>query len=71
MGFFMPFLAGATVVHLRTLRPEFIRDAFPPPKTTTRSGVMERYRTVLLHDRVGRLVGFQEFEHLTGQRRDL
>jgi long-chain acyl-CoA synthetase len=28
MGFFMPFLAGATVVHLRTLRPEFIRDAF-------------------------------------------
>lgn len=28
MGFFMPFLAGATVVHLRTLRPEFIREAF-------------------------------------------
>jgi len=45
-----------------------IRDAFPPPKTTTRSGVMERYRTVLLHDRVGRLVGFQEFEHLTFPR---
>ena len=29
---------------------------------------MERYRTVQLHDRVGRLVGFQEFEHLTFPR---
>jgi long-chain acyl-CoA synthetase len=29
MGFFLPFTAGATVVHLRTLRPEFVRDAFP------------------------------------------
>jgi long-chain acyl-CoA synthetase len=28
MGFLMPFTCGATVVHLRTLRPEFVRDAF-------------------------------------------
>ncbi len=28
MGFFLPFTCGATVVHLRTLRPEFVRDAF-------------------------------------------
>ena len=27
-GFVMPFTGGGTVVHLRTLRPEFIRDAF-------------------------------------------
>lgn len=28
IGFVGPFVCGATVVHLRTLRPEFIRDAF-------------------------------------------
>ena len=28
VGFFGPFTCGATVVHLRTLRPEYIRDAF-------------------------------------------
>jgi long-chain acyl-CoA synthetase len=28
VGFFGPFTCGATVVHLRTLRPEFVRDAF-------------------------------------------
>jgi len=27
-GFIMPFTGGGTVVHLRTLRPEYIRDAF-------------------------------------------
>ena len=27
-GFLMPFTGGGTVVHLRTLRPEYIRDAF-------------------------------------------
>jgi isocitrate dehydrogenase kinase/phosphatase len=45
-----------------------IKDAFPPQKNTTRARVMERYGTVRLHDRVGRLVGFQEFEHLTFPR---
>ncbi|HTM38701.1 MAG TPA: AMP-binding protein [Terriglobales bacterium] len=28
VGFIGPFLCGACVVHLRTLRPEFVRDAF-------------------------------------------
>jgi isocitrate dehydrogenase kinase/phosphatase len=45
-----------------------IKDAFPPQKNTTRERVMERYGTVRVHDRVGRLVGFQEFEHLTFPR---
>src|SRR5215831_11877383 len=34
VGFFGPFTCGATVVHLRTLRPEFIREAFPKYKIT-------------------------------------
>jgi long-chain acyl-CoA synthetase len=33
-GFIMPFTGGGTVVHLRTLRPEYIRDAFPRYKIT-------------------------------------
>jgi isocitrate dehydrogenase kinase/phosphatase len=41
-----------------------IRDTFPASKATTRRRVMERYRQVMVHDRVGRLVDFQEFEHL-------
>lgn len=45
-----------------------IRDRFPPQKTTTREMVMEKYRQVLQQDRVGRLVDFQEFEHLTFPR---
>ena len=44
---------------------KIIKDDFPSQKNTTRERVMEKYRTVELHDRVGRLVGFQEFEHLT------
>ena len=28
VGFFGPFVCGASVVHLRTMRPEFVRDAF-------------------------------------------
>jgi len=34
VGFIGPFTCGACVVHLRTLRPEFIRDAFPRYKIT-------------------------------------
>jgi long-chain acyl-CoA synthetase len=34
VGFFGPFICGATVVHLRTIRPEFVRDAFPKYKIT-------------------------------------
>ena len=29
VGFIGPYVCGATVVHLRTLRPEFIKEAFP------------------------------------------
>jgi long-chain acyl-CoA synthetase len=34
VGFFGPFICGATVVHLRTLRPGFVREAFPKYKIT-------------------------------------
>ena len=34
VGFIGPFLCGATVVHLRTLRPEFIRAAFTKYRIT-------------------------------------
>ncbi len=34
VGFIGPFTCGATVVHLRTLRPEYVRDAFPRYKIT-------------------------------------
>jgi long-chain acyl-CoA synthetase len=33
-GFLMPFTGGGAVIHLRTLRPEFIRDAFVRYKIT-------------------------------------
>lgn len=42
-----------------------IRDRFAYPKTTTREDVMRRYSLVFKHDRAGRLVEAQEFEHLT------
>ena len=32
VGFFGPFICGAAVVHLRTLRPEYVREAFPKYK---------------------------------------
>lgn len=34
VGYIGPFVCGATVVHLRTLRPEFVREAFPKYKIT-------------------------------------
>ena len=34
VGFIGPFICGATVVHLRTLRPEFVREAFAKYKIT-------------------------------------
>lgn len=45
-----------------------IRDRFDYPKTATRADVMDRYRLVFEHDRAGRLVGTQEFEHVTFDR---
>jgi isocitrate dehydrogenase kinase/phosphatase len=41
-----------------------IKDHFPAPKRTSRSDVRARYRLVFRHDRAGRLVDAQEFEHL-------
>lgn len=41
-----------------------IRDRFQEPKTSTRQDVMDRYQLVFKHDRAGRLVDAQEFEHL-------
>ena len=41
-----------------------IRDRFPASKQTTRRRIREHYRQVLLQDRAGRLVDFQEYEHL-------
>ena len=45
-----------------------IRDRFPFIKPTTAKGVMENYRLVFRHDRAGRLVEAQEFEHLQFDR---
>jgi isocitrate dehydrogenase kinase/phosphatase len=42
-----------------------IKDEFLPPKQTTRREVMDKYRHVFRHDRAGRLVDAQEFEHLS------
>lgn len=41
-----------------------IRDRFGEPKKLTRDHVRNRYRLVFHHDRAGRLVDAQEFEHL-------
>lgn len=41
-----------------------IRDVFPPPKRTTRGRIMEKYRLVFRHDRAGRLIDAQDFQHL-------
>ncbi len=41
-----------------------IRDRFDYPKTVTHEEVRGKYRLVFRHDRAGRLVDAQEFEHL-------
>jgi len=43
---------------------KIIKDEFGYPKRTTREAVMEKYHLVFKHDRAGRLVDAQEFEHL-------
>jgi isocitrate dehydrogenase kinase/phosphatase len=45
-----------------------MRDNFGPPKQVTRDHVRSRYKLVFRHDRAGRLVDAQEFEHLTFDR---
>lgn len=47
---------------------KIIRDRFEYPKSTTREEVMGKYRLVFEHDRAGRLVDAQEFEHLVFAR---
>src|SRR5262245_1601379 len=48
---------------------KIIRDRFAAPKTNKRADVERRYRIVFQHDRAGRLIEAQEFEHLTFERR--
>jgi isocitrate dehydrogenase kinase/phosphatase len=43
---------------------KIIKDRFAQPKRTTRQTVLDKYRLVFKHDRAGRLVDAQEFEHL-------
>jgi isocitrate dehydrogenase kinase/phosphatase len=45
-----------------------IKDHFAYPKHTTRNEVMDKYDLVFKHDRAGRLVDAQEFEHLKFSR---
>ena len=45
-----------------------IKDRFAYPKTSSRRDVMDKYRMVFRHDRAGRLVDAQEFEHLEFER---
>jgi isocitrate dehydrogenase kinase/phosphatase len=45
-----------------------IRDRFPAIKPVTAASVRQKYRLVFRHDRAGRLVEAQEFEHLEFDR---
>jgi isocitrate dehydrogenase kinase/phosphatase len=45
-----------------------IRDRFALPKSTTQQAVREKYDLVFTHDRAGRLLDAQEFEHLKFKR---
>lgn len=48
---------------------KLIRDRFGAPKKNDRAHVLDRYRLVFEHDRAGRLIEAQEFDHLTFERR--
>jgi isocitrate dehydrogenase kinase/phosphatase len=45
-----------------------IKDRFGPSKSMSREEVREKYRLVYLHDRAGRLIDVQEYEHLELER---
>ncbi len=47
---------------------KIIRDRFPAIKPVTPEGIRDKYRLVFHHDRAGRLVEAQEFEHLRFDR---
>jgi long-chain acyl-CoA synthetase len=70
VGFIGPFTCGAAVVHLRTLRPEYVREAFPRYKITYMSlvpmvlknlekGLRARFDELPAHKRfvLNRLIG--------------
>jgi isocitrate dehydrogenase kinase/phosphatase len=42
-----------------------IRDRFAFPKSTSRAEIIQKYQLVFRHDRAGRLVDAQEYEHLS------
>ncbi len=48
---------------------KLIRDRFDPPKDTSREKIRGRYDLVFHHDRAGRLIDAQEFEHLAFDKR--
>ncbi|MCG3140491.1 MAG: Isocitrate dehydrogenase kinase/phosphatase [Anaerolineae bacterium] len=58
------------VFHLPSYEAVFkiIKDNFDEPKKTTRAQVKAKYNLVFRHDRAGRLVDAQEFEHLAFDR---
>lgn len=47
---------------------KIIKDTFVYPKTTTRQEVIEKYALVFKHDKAGRLIDAQEYEHLEFER---
>ncbi len=47
---------------------KIIKDTFAYPKATSRQDVMEKYALVFKHDRAGRLIDAQEYEHLEFER---
>jgi isocitrate dehydrogenase kinase/phosphatase len=47
---------------------KIIKDTFAYPKTATRQEVMEKYALVFKHDKAGRLIDAQEYEHLEFER---
>jgi len=82
VGFIGPFVCGAAVVHLRTLRPEYIRDAFSRYKITYMSlvpmvlknlekGLRARFAELPAHRRwmLDQLIGLNKL--LTGSRPNL
>jgi long-chain acyl-CoA synthetase len=82
VGFIGPFTCGAAVVHLRTLRPEYVREAFPRYKITYMSlvpmvlknlekGLRTRFAELPGHRRwlLDRLIGINK--RFTGKRPNL
>ncbi|MBI2956916.1 MAG: AMP-binding protein [Acidobacteria bacterium] len=82
VGFIGPFVCGAAVVHLRTLRPEFVREAFARQKITYVSlvplvlknierGLRERFAGLPLHKRLALSVLIALNRQLTRRRQNL